>query len=138
MTGIYVMLIELERPHLILAGKKHRFDFQKGFYGYVGSALSGLEKRLERHLSSRKRLHWHVDYLLRAAKIRNIICAETGIRKECMLAQTLSQRLPPIAGFGCSDCHCQSHLFFCQDIEALKASVFDAFRSLELHPFVYI
>jgi Uri superfamily endonuclease len=138
MTGIYVMLIELERPHLILAGKKHRFDFQKGFYGYVGSALSGLEKRLERHLSSRKRLHWHVDYLLRAAKIRNIICAETGMRKECMLAQTLSQRLPLIAGFGCSDCHCQSHLFFCQDIEVLKACVFDAFRSLELNPFVYM
>ncbi len=138
MTGIYVILIELNRPNSILAGKKHRFDFQKGFYGYVGSALSGLEKRLERHLGSRKRPHWHVDYLLRAAKIRNIICAETSMRKECMLAQTLSQRLPLIAGFGCSDCNCQSHLFFCQDFEVLKVSVFDAFKSLELNPTVYI
>jgi len=138
MTGIYVMLIELDGPNLILAGKKRRFDFQKGFYGYVGSALSGLESRLGRHLSSTKRLHWHIDHLLSAVKIRNIICAETSERKECMVAQTLSQKLPRIAGFGCSDCNCQSHLFFCRDLKALEVSVFDAFKSLELDPFVFV
>jgi Uri superfamily endonuclease len=138
MTGIYAILIELDRPRVILAGKKLRFDFQKGFYGYVGSALSGLESRVGRHLSSTKRLHWHIDYLLSTAKIRNIICAETSERKECLLARTLSQRLLPIVGFGCSDCNCQSHLFFCQYLEALEVSVFDAFRSLELNFFVFV
>ena len=138
MTGIYIILIELDGPNVILAGKKRRFDFQRGFYGYVGSALSGLERRVGRHLSSTKRPHWHIDHLLSTAKIRNIICAETSERKECTVAQTLSQRLPPIAGFGCSDCNCQSHLFFCQDFEVLKVSVFDAFKSLELNPTVYI
>jgi Uri superfamily endonuclease len=138
MTGIYVILIETDGPNVILAGKKRRFEFQKGFYGYVGSALSGLERRVGRHLNSTKSLHWHVDYLLSTAKIRNIICAETSERKECMVAQTLSQGLLPIAGFGCSDCNCQSHLFLCNDLKALEISVFDAFRSLELDPFVFV
>lgn len=138
MTGIYVILIELDGPNLILVGKKLRFDLQKGFYGYVGSALSGLEKRLERHLSSTKKLHWHIDHLVNIAKIRNIICAETSERKECMVAQTLSQRLTPIDDFGCSDCNCQSHLFFCQNLKALEVSVFDAFKNLKLDPFVFV
>jgi Uri superfamily endonuclease len=138
MKGIYVLLIEVDAPKEILIGKKRRFIFQKGFYGYVGSALSGLEKRLGRHLSSAKRLHWHIDHLLNTAKIRSIICAETGERKECLAARALSRRLPPVAGFGCSDCTCRSHLFFCQDLKALELSVFDALKSLELDPCVFV
>jgi Uri superfamily endonuclease len=138
MTGIYVILLELDGMTGIPVGRKRRFDFQKGFYGYVGSALSGLERRLGRHLSSTKRLHWHIDYLLVNAEIRSIICAQTGERKECMAARTLSQRLLPIPGFGCSDCNCPSHLFFCPDLKALEISVFDAFKSLGLGPFVFL
>jgi Uri superfamily endonuclease len=138
MIGIYVILIELDEPNMILAGKNRQFDFQKGFYGYVGSALSGLERRLARHLSSTKRYHWHIDYLLSIAKIRGIICAKTSERKECMAAQTLSLRLSPIVGFGCSDCNCPSHLFFCRDPIALEVSVLDALKSLELIPFVFL
>jgi Uri superfamily endonuclease len=138
MTGIYVILMELDEPNMILVGKNREFDFQKGFYGYVGSALSGLERRLARHLSSTKRRHWHIDYLLSTAEMRGIICAKTSERKECIAAQTLSQRLSPIVGFGCSDCHCPSHLFFCQDPIALEVSVLDAFKSLELVPLVFL
>ena len=138
MKGIYVILIELDEAKDILVGKKGRFDFQKRCYGYVGSALSGLERRLGRHLSSIKKPHWHIDYLLSTAETQNIIYAETAERKECTLAQTLSQRLPAIGGFGCSDCKCPSHLFFCKDKKALEKLVFDAFRSLELHPFAFV
>jgi Uri superfamily endonuclease len=138
MTGIYVLLIELDRPKVVLAGKKRQFNLQQGFYGYVGSALSSLESRVGRHLSSTKNLHWHIDYLLTAAKIRKIICAETGERKECTVAQMLSKRLPWIAGFGCSDCKCQSHLFYCQNLATLEAAVFDVVKNLELDPFVFV
>jgi len=136
MTGIYVILIELDRAKEILVGKKGQIYFQKGFYGYVGSALSGLERRLSRHLTSTKKLHWHIDYLLTFAEIRSIICAETIERKECLAAQMLSQKLPSVAGFGCSDCNCSSHLFFCQNLKALELSVLDVFNRLGLNTFV--
>ena len=55
MKGIYVILIELDEPRVIIAGRKHEFDLQKGFYGYAGSALSGLEKRVSRHQKSEKK-----------------------------------------------------------------------------------
>jgi len=138
MTGIYVILIALDKPNLILIGKKRCLFFQNGFYGYVGSALSGLQRRLERHLSSKNKLYWHIDYLLNTAKIRNIICSETHERKECSVAQTLSQKLLSIADFGCSDCKCQSHLFFCQDLKSLEVFVLNAFKSLGLNPFLYV
>lgn len=134
MKGIYVILIELDEAKDILVGKKRRFDFQRGFYGYVGSALSGLERRLGRHLNTTKKHHWHIDYLLSQAAIQDIIYAETTERKECTLAQTLSQRLPAIRGFGCSDCKCLSHLFFCKDYKALERLIIDASKSLGLYP----
>jgi Uri superfamily endonuclease len=134
MKGIYVILLELDEAKDIPVGKKRRFGFQKGFYGYVGSALSGLERRLGRHLSSVKKPHWHIDYLLSTAETRNIIYAETTERKECTLAQTLSLRLPAVEGFGCSDCECLSHLFFSKDQKALEKLVLDAFQRLELYP----
>jgi Uri superfamily endonuclease len=138
MKGIYVILIELDEAKDILVGKKRRFDLQKGFYGYVGSAMSGLERRLGRHLSSMKKPYWHIDYLLITAEIQNIIYAETAEKKECTMAQTLSQRLPAIRGFGCSDCKCPSHLFFRKDYKALENLVFDTLKSLGLYPFVYV
>jgi len=138
MTGIYILLIELDRPKVVLVGKKRQFSLQQGFYGYVGSALSGLESRVGRHLSSMKSLHWHIDFLLTSAKIRKIICAETSERKECMVAKMLSKQLPWIAGFGCSDCKCQSHLFYCQDLSTLETTVFDVVKSLGLDPFLFI
>ena len=138
MTGIYVIIIELDRPDVLYVGKKHRFDLQKGYYAYVGSALSGLEKRLGRHLKPTKKLHWHIDYLLNIARIRNIISTETDERKECLMAHALSQRLASKDDFGCSDCNCQSHLFFCSDQKTLETSVFAAFKSLELTPIIFV
>jgi Uri superfamily endonuclease len=136
MTGIYVIMVQLDRPKEITVGKKYTLVFQKGSYAYVGSALAGLEKRLARHLSTRKKPHWHIDYLLNAAEVRTIICAETREKKECAMAQTLSQRLPSIHGFGCSDCNCKSHLFFSQDPKALKECLLDAVKHLNLNPLV--
>jgi len=136
MKGIYVLLMHLDRASEIQAGKR-RFYLDSGFYGYVGSALSGIEKRVGRHLSSEKRAHWHIDYLLDVAKVKDVICGETAESKECSLARILSQKLPAINGFGCSDCRCKSHLFFCQDRYNLENLALDGFKSLDLHPFMY-
>ena len=136
MTGVYMILAELGEAKEIQVGKRQRFAFEKGFYGYVGSALVGLERRVVRHLGTRKKFHWHIDYLLNSATVQTVICAETSQGKECLIAQALSQRLPTILGFGCSDCDCPSHLFFCQDLEALKGRALDAFKHVNLSPFV--
>lgn len=133
--GIYVLLIELWEDKEIIVGKKGRIAFPKGFYGYVGSALCGLERRLARHLSPVKKRHWHIDYLLDTAKIKGILCAEAAEKKECALAQSLSHKLPLVAGFGCSDCNCPSHLFFCPKKQDLEISVIDAINGLGLYPF---
>jgi len=118
----------------ITAGKRRSYRFRKGWYAYVGSALSGLESRLKRHLSNAKSQHWHIDYLLEGASIGTIIYAETEEKRECDLANWLSLKLPAVAGFGCSDCKCRSHLFFCPERESLERLVNDAFLSLGLKP----
>lgn len=60
----------------------------------MGSELSGLEQRVERHLreaGKNKKLHWHIDYFLAspATEIKEIVFAETGERKECEIAASL-------------------------------------------------
>ena len=133
--GTYLVLAELTEPAGIQVNSGRTFVLDKGFYAYAGSALSGLEGRVARHLSRCKKPHWHIDYLLRVAVVRSVICAESGKNAECLIAQALSQGLPSIAGFGCSDCKCTSHLFFSKDLTALTTCALDTFRLHGLHPF---
>jgi len=134
MIGIYVVIAELPEAMDIQIGRRKKDHFDTGFYCYVGSALSGLEKRLARHLGNRKRLHWHIDYLLNVATVRAIVYAETSQKKECLIAHALSGKLASKSNFGCSDCNCPSHLFFCQDLEDLNEAVLDSFKLLNLNP----
>ena len=136
MTGIYVILAELNATTDIQVGKRYRLAFEKAFYGYVGSALSGLEHRLARHLSAQKKPHWHIDYLLNSATVRAIVYAESKLKDECLIAQALSQKLMSVPRFGCSDCHCPSHLFFSHDLGTLKRHVVNAFKDINLNPVV--
>jgi len=61
----------------------------------------------------KKKKFWHIDYLLtqRPVEIEKIICKEAKKEEECKLARALTKFGEPIRGFGCSDCHCESHLF---------------------------
>jgi len=135
MKGTYVLIIKVDKAVDVVVGKRHRHHFQPGYYAYVGSALSSLEHRAKRHLRAEKGCHWHIDYLLREGSIQNVIYAETREKKECDLAKWLSGELPATEGFGCSDCRCQSHLFFCPERRSLEELVTDAFLSLSLKPF---
>ena len=123
MKGAYLLVLELPKDTKILVGKQGMIHFQKGSYGYIGSALSGLEQRIRRHLRSHKKLHWHIDYLLASATITGVFIKESSKREECNLANAFEQSFDAIPGFGCSDCACQSHLYF-GTVEAMEQLAF--------------
>lgn len=111
MNGSYILLIKLGDDKEIQIGKLRTIFFKKGFYVYIGSALNGLEQRINRHCRSEKKIHWHIDYFLQHANVLNAFYKENNIREECKIAKSFEQRLTPIMNFGCSDCKCRSHLF---------------------------
>jgi len=134
--GIYTLLIKLDKPRTITIGKQGKIPFSAGYYTYVGSALNGLESRIARHLKKEKSLHWHIDYLLQIAKIDEIIYCPIEKNKECTVASQLAQKLRPIPHFGCSDCRCVSHLYFCKDKYALRKIIRNSFKKGGLIPYI--
>ena len=130
MKGSYVLLIELPEEQTITIGSLKAIYFPRGYYAYVGSAMGGFKSRLNRHLKSNKKPHWHIDYLLKRASISEIILCETKDRVECAVAQALSHQFDPIPGFGSSDCKCHSHLFFATD--KMKPTIMATLNSLSM------
>lgn len=112
MKGSYLLLLELKNSKVIKIGNLRNIDFKKGFYVYVGSALSGLDQRIQRHFRKQKKKHWHIDYLLDKAHILKVFYKASEIREECFIAKILRKELTIIPDFGCSDCLCTSHLFY--------------------------
>jgi len=119
MKGAYVLLIKLDSDKKIKVGKLGKIFFKKGFYVYVGSALNGLEARLDRHKKTNKKFHWHIDYLLGHSKIIGIFYKEGLVKEECNIAN-LFLKYDSVLGFGSSDCKCKSHLFFSKNNEIIK------------------
>ena len=130
MKGSYVLLIKLTEEQTITAGSLKAIYFPRGYYAYVGSAMGGFKSRLNRHLKSNKKPHWHIDYLLEKASISEIILCETNDRVECTIAQALNSQFDSIPGFGSSDCKCRSHLFFATD--KMKPTIVATLSSLPL------
>jgi sugar fermentation stimulation protein A len=134
MRGIYVLVLRLPFSLPIPIGALGKIDFKEGYYAYVGSAMSGVEQRVNRHLRQEKNLHWHIDYLLLRALPCDVIVAETEERKECELATKLAKRFPYVEGFGSSDCGCKSHLFYCPSSPVLLKAVLETMNELGLKP----
>ncbi len=110
--GSYLLILELKRGRNILVGKLGSQWFEKGFYLYVGSAMSYLSRRIERHRGLRKKFHWHIDALRGNATFHTALAIRSSVRLECEIADALSQICEwSISGFGCSDCSCSTHLF---------------------------
>lgn len=133
MKGTYVLLIKLPANEQIKIGKLGAIQFKSGTYAYVGSALNNLEKRVERHLRSEKKLQWHIDYLLKEAEVISVIYGESSQRKECEIARNLAKTLPSLRGFGASDCKCESHLFY-SELEEVEDRVIESFKLAGLEP----
>jgi Uri superfamily endonuclease len=113
LAGIYVLIIQVGEDISVDVGALGETVFEKGLYAYVGSAQANLEQRVKRHLRREKKKFWHIDYLLdnSASKIIKVFYREAGKTEECETARIIGENSEPIAGFGCSDCHCKSHLF---------------------------
>jgi sugar fermentation stimulation protein A len=113
--GTYVLLMELAEERCLAVGRLGAVRLAPGYYLYVGSALGGLRPRLERHLRQEKRRHWHIDYVLEAARVVEVWYALSTERLECGWARELaatSGLTPTAPRFGASDCACATHLFF--------------------------
>jgi len=129
MKGSYILIIKLENDKEIQIGKLGKIFFKKGFYAYVGSALNGLEQRINRHIRQEKKLYWHIDYFLKNSKINSIYYKEGNKKEECEISELFSN-FKSISGFGCSDCNCRSHLFYGEINDILVIS-----KSYSIFPF---
>jgi len=113
-SGFYQLVVRLGRRRTIVVGRLGRFGFPAGYYVYTGSARRGLESRIARHLRRRKRMRWHIDYLLQCADVVGVRRYGGG-NSECALngtAEGLPGSTVVVRGFGSSDCRCPSHLLF--------------------------
>ena len=122
MKGSYLLLIDLQKNISLPIGKIGEIKFKKGMYVYVGSALNGIEHRINRHMRKKKKIHWHIDYFLKAANIIEIFYKENEQKDECDIARILQKNLSYIDDFGCSDCLCKSHLFY-GSLEKIKTII---------------
>ncbi|WP_456372987.1 GIY-YIG nuclease family protein [Thiolapillus sp.] len=106
----YRLYIRVHQPVRIVAGALGSCNFPPGEYAYTGSARRNLQARIARHLSRKKKLHWHIDYLLIHPDVE-VIGVDTSSIPECQWNQQLQGEIP-IPGFGASDCqhHCGAHL----------------------------
>lgn len=59
-----VLLIFVRSSFEKVVGKLGKLRFEVGDYAYVGSARSNFLQRIKRHFSKKKKLFWHIDYLL--------------------------------------------------------------------------
>jgi len=113
--GAYVLLVFLPDPLTVQVGALGRLDLPAGHYLYCGSAQAGLLPRLARHMRPDKKVHWHIDSLTSEGQVIGALTFEGGKETECRLARFLSYVpfvLPAATGFGSSDCHCHTHLFY--------------------------
>ncbi len=114
-SGAYILIVKLEKEVKLLVGRLGEFKFQPGFYVYVGSGMANLRQRIARHFSANKKLHWHIDYLLASenSTVTQAYFVESASDLECEFASELSKLCDrAMERFGCSDCGCNSHLFY--------------------------
>jgi len=110
--GGYLLILTLKRKKNIHIGELGKVSFRKGFYIYVGSAMTNLSKRMERHRHLKKLHHWHIDELRAVAEFHSVLAIRSSTRIECEIAEAVSRIAEwNIPKFGSSDCSCQTHLF---------------------------
>ncbi|MBU3948898.1 MAG: GIY-YIG nuclease family protein [Proteobacteria bacterium] len=114
--GTYALVLLSEKRTYTQIGRWGRLNIRPGYYIYVGSAFGpgGVLARVSRHCRKAKSKHWHIDYLREFAIIASVWYSHSPIRLEHHWAAALAKldETEPVKGFGCSDCKCESHLFF--------------------------
>lgn len=132
--GTYTLLIQLPTPATPRFGALGEHRLPSGWYAYTGSALGpGGFAQVDRHYEvasgRRETRHWHVDYLL-GNPGTDIRCdvRSNGVDVESKIARSLPDS--PVAGFGATDCDCQSHLAHARNGDELQSTVTALHRRL--------
>lgn len=144
MRGGYVLLIYIPSKTSLRIKSLGSISIDSGHWVYIGSAMglgsTSLENRISRHFRSKKKVHWHIDYLLSSkTKLKSAIWASSQNPIECELVTKLEAnsnfRAGP-KGFGASDCKkkCISHLYQVLNEENIEDVISDIFRELKLKP----
>jgi Uri superfamily endonuclease len=136
-SGTYALVIFLSRKQTIRIGSLGEYEFPRGYYLYIGSAMNGLGARIARHLVNnrlasraanakdnaamkrwrqrKKKMHWHIDYFLDHAQVKEVWTHHGAERFECLWAQaalSLPKTKVVAPRFGASDCKCATHLVY--------------------------
>lgn len=126
--GIYTLILRRDDSQKIRIGSLGVLEFAAGFYAYTGSARGpGGLKRVDRHIlvleGKKNTRRWHIDYLLPGSGFQEVVITRTAHDLECQIARSIGERLQAVPKFGCSDCDCQSHLHYSDDLQRLLDSV---------------
>ena len=126
--GIYTILLDLGKAQEIKVGALGVIAFAAGYYAYTGSARGpGGCKRVDRHISVMQGIkstrRWHIDYLLPRVDFQEVFITRTCRDLECSIASVIAERLKSVKGFGCTDCHCLSHLHYAEDLADMREAV---------------
>ncbi|MFQ5756087.1 MAG: DUF123 domain-containing protein [Acidiferrobacterales bacterium] len=116
-VGTYALVLVSQRSMHVRIGRTGKLETQPGFYVYVGSAHGpgGVRARIAHHQKRALRPHWHIDYLRAALELREVWFTYDPVRREHAWAMALNAwpgGALPVTHFGCSDCECDSHLYF--------------------------
>jgi Uri superfamily endonuclease len=114
--GTYALVLRSDASTCTRIGRWGRLNVRPGYYIYVGSALGpgGVLARVSRHCREPKSKHWHIDYLREFTILASVWYCHSPIRLEHCWAEAVSNlnETEQVKEFGCSDCRCESHLFF--------------------------
>lgn len=111
MKAVYMLMLELEEEREIEIGALGPIKFEEGRYVYIGSAQNSVEKRLQRHFSDDKKLHWHIDYFATEARPYDYFVLPETSEYEQVMASIMEKLGKPVPEFGASDSSKNSHLF---------------------------
>ncbi|MFN3384735.1 MAG: GIY-YIG nuclease family protein [Archaeoglobaceae archaeon] len=107
----YVLILENSEKRSLQVGKLGTITFEPGYYYYVGSAKK--ISRVVRHFNAKAK-KWHIDHI---SGIFTVIGAILFKIPECELASKITLiTFKKIPNFGCSDCECESHLFYSKNL----------------------
>ncbi|MDR2967151.1 MAG: GIY-YIG nuclease family protein [Methanobacteriaceae archaeon] len=135
MKGTYCLIIHGKRSSKVRIGALGEICFKEGYYVYIGSAMNSLKPRIKRHLSTSKKIHWHIDYLLKNENlaIEEIIFNIGEEKIECKIANNISCNGEKMLNFGSSDCTCSSHLIYFRSFKDCLKNVKEAYKNLDIN-----
>ena len=115
--GTYLLVLASAQCKAAQVGLLGLLTLQQGYYLYIGSAFGagGIRSRVKHHARISARPHWHLDYIRPSLSLLSIWYSHDAERHECEWATALQARRAishPLPGFGASDCHCHTHLFY--------------------------